>query len=768
MRWGDYDNDGDLDLAIQGFTGGTRWVRLYKNNSGTFMEDPLPGLYAYNEGPMLFGDYDRDGDLDLAYTGWSGGGTGSRIYRNDGGGTFFWLGDTLRGMKGADGAWFDYDNDGDLDLILVGESYDPPSGDYSLIYRNDGNDVFTAAVSLPGVYLGQVAAGDFDNDGDVDLAITGRTVGAKIFRNTGGAFADIGAGLPSLINGAVAWGDFDNDGDLDLAICGQKGDSSLYFEIYQNNAGTFVALNAGLPGIHTGELHWGDYDNDGDPDLLATGLDGAGLPVSRVYRNDGGGVFTDAALGLAGVWDQSSAAWGDYDNDGDLDIVMAGQLAGGTYAVKVYRNDSTVANTAPAPPPGLAASISGDRITFSWNASTDGQTPAAGLTYNLRLGTTPGGQEIMAPMSNLSSGWRRLPNAGNAQHNLSWTIGDLSSGTYYWSVQAVDAAVDGDGTPLAGASLASGPSQIAITFSKAMDGATMTSGTVQILASGGDGTFGDGNEAAITPVSVTCTGTTGTVNLTGINLANDTYRLKIRGTEAAIPDLFAHWRLDDSPSNLTAFDSSGNGRSGTLDGNGSLPVWTPGRLGGGLAFDGGEQRVLVNGGSIPAPWTATLWVYRLDSPWEDARLMDSTAFAVAGSSSLRLESFNNTNRVGIAIYQVGDYPSSYTAPAGSWTHLAFVGSASSTAIYANGMPVDTINAGVPLHIYCLGSHGAHTLKGTLADVRIYTRALSAGEIASIAALGGGLRGSSGTLLDGEFSGSFPSGNGTAGGDFITT
>ena len=85
-------------------------------------------------------------------------------------------------------------------------------------------------------------------------------------------------------------------------------------------------------------MAWGDYDNDGDLDILLTGDHGSGGRVAKVYRNDGGGTFTDIGAGLTGVYD-SSVAWGDYDNDGDLDILLTGYSGSGKVA-KVYRNDA--------------------------------------------------------------------------------------------------------------------------------------------------------------------------------------------------------------------------------------------------------------------------------------------------------------------------------------------------------------------------------------------------------------------------------------------
>jgi hypothetical protein len=155
----------------------------------------------------------------------------------------------------------------------------------------------------------------------------------------------------------------------------------------------------------------------------------------------GAQAFTDISASIAGV-SFGSAAWGDYDNDGDLDIAIAG-FNGSTWEAKIYRNKSVVANTAPAAPIGLAATPGAGSVALAWGASTDSQTSASGLTYNLRVGRTPGGVDILAPMSSTATGRRWLPALGNAQHGTSAPLRGLANGLYYWSVQAVDSAFAG-------------------------------------------------------------------------------------------------------------------------------------------------------------------------------------------------------------------------------------------------------------------------------------------------------------------------------------
>jgi hypothetical protein len=442
VAWGDYDGDCELDAVVTGDAGDARWVsHLYHNQGGTFSEIST-GLPGVNHSSVDWGDCDNDGDLDLLLTGYSTEGPITRVYRNDGGNptAFTRLGASLTGVYEGAGRWGDYDNDGDLDILLTGEF---GAGYLTWIYRNNGNNTFTQVeTGLPALRLSDAAWGDYDLDGDLDLLLVGSTGSgriSRIYRNNAGSFSDIEAGLVGVGPGAVAWGDYDSDGDLDILMAGQ---ADFYIaKVYSNDGdGTFTDVRADLQGVTNCTASWGDYDNDGDLDILLAGESGVGY-ISRVYNNDEG-LFADIGAGLTGVY-ICAAAWGDYNSDGRLDILLTGRTDAIPVA-RIYRNNTPTANTRPTAPGGLSAQVVGDRATFSWNASSDDQMPdARGLSYNLRVGTKPGGGEICSPMAandSTSLGCRRVVQLGNAQQQTSWTVTLPPVGSCYWSVQAVDGA----------------------------------------------------------------------------------------------------------------------------------------------------------------------------------------------------------------------------------------------------------------------------------------------------------------------------------------
>ncbi|MCZ6803139.1 MAG: FG-GAP-like repeat-containing protein [Proteobacteria bacterium] len=172
---------------------------------------------------VAWGDYDNDGDLDILLAGGVTGGPVSKIYRNDGNGDFTDIQVNLNGVEGGSVAWGDYNNDGDLDILLAGGV---TGGVVSKIYRNDGEDTFTDILAAL-ISGGDAAAwGDYDNDGDLDILLTGYVgdVGAenvsKVYRNDDGNFVDITVPLIGVSEGSAAWGDYDSDADLDIFLTG--------------------------------------------------------------------------------------------------------------------------------------------------------------------------------------------------------------------------------------------------------------------------------------------------------------------------------------------------------------------------------------------------------------------------------------------------------------------------------------------------------------------------------------------------------------------
>ena len=440
VAWGDYDNDEDLDILLTGADATfTPISRIYRNDGNDLFTDINAELTDVMLSSVAWGDYDNDGDLDILLNASknSYGDHVSKIYRNDGNDVFTDIHANLVEVSSGSLAWGDYDNDGDLDIVLTGFTE-------FKIYRNDGSDTFTDInAELISWGAGSVAWGDYDNDGDLDILFSNFS-NSVIYRNdTDDTFTDINAELIELRTSSVAWGDYDNDGDLDILMAGVREDGKGISRIYCNENGVFTDINATLTGVGNEwcTVVWGDYDNDGDLDIFLSGKNNSYFLISRIYRNDGDNVFTEIDAGLKGT-QNNAAAWGDYDNDGDLDILLTGECYPNPIA-NIYRNDGNVFNTTPESPTGLSSQQNGYNITLSWNKTTDNETPQDGLSYNIRISTIPDSLNMVSPMADLSTGYRKVVQFGNTNLDTCWTIKNLQPNTYFWSVQAIDNAFAG-------------------------------------------------------------------------------------------------------------------------------------------------------------------------------------------------------------------------------------------------------------------------------------------------------------------------------------
>lgn len=453
--WGDYDNDGRLDIALSA----TNFVITIWRNTGAGFSFALGVPFGYS--PLCWTDFNHDGRLDLAMNGYLLGNT-------NGGFDLTSVPFALPAGYELAGGWpvlQDFNNDGRRDYLLSTFLFETSSTQFkrATLLSLNGSDGFFPMTNHPVGAAGPLAWGDFDNDGRADVAVTGFTDQpggslAEIWRNTGNGFVNLQSGLPGVVNGSVAWGDYDNDGRLDLLLTGMTNNvATPISQVWRNTGGGFSNIQAGLPGVSVGSGEWGDYDNDGRLDILLVGKTNlttqTGGTICQLWRNTGAGFVRVPDFGMPGLCG-GTAAWGDYDNDGRLDILLVGYTNWfanlpqarfyPTGAVsQVWRNFTSLANTPPNAPGGLSVSLSNQTATFTWNVATDAQTPAAALSYNLRVGTTPGGSEIVSALA-LPSGRLQAPEFGNAGLRRSRSITSLPFGTpLYWSVQAVDTSFAG-------------------------------------------------------------------------------------------------------------------------------------------------------------------------------------------------------------------------------------------------------------------------------------------------------------------------------------
>lgn len=456
--WGDYNNDGFLDILFAG--GPYPWngfSTIYTNNGdGTFTLNQNSFLIKLSNGAGAWVDVNNDGLLDIIISGYYQllQRPETKVYINNGDGTFSQTSNNITGVYYASIACADFDNNGTIDFVLSGLDRDfIPT---SKLYSNLGNGQFEeVAVNLVGVWQGSAAWGDFNNDGTLDLVIAGKddidnniSKGVtKLYRNNGdGTFTEVQTNIAGVFTGSVSWGDFNSDGLLDLLVTGDRkfelfGFEAAFTAIYENLGNeTFEKADIQLPGMINSTGIWADVNNDGNIDILLSGSNNAsGIePFTKLFLNDGSGNFAASEDSLEQLA-LSVASWGDFNNNGKLDLMLAGyDKDNQTYVTYLYENVSTTPNSRPSIPTGLSEVISSDIVKLMWDEASDPETGTESITYNLRVGTSPGASDIYSAMSYQESGLRSIPSFGNTNHNTSWQIRGLDPGDYYWSVQAVD------------------------------------------------------------------------------------------------------------------------------------------------------------------------------------------------------------------------------------------------------------------------------------------------------------------------------------------
>jgi len=334
VNWADVNGDGFEDLFISNGPSGGQNNALYLNQGdGTFQAvsgDPIVQDGSPSDG-ATFADIDNDGDLDAFVVTWYG--VVNYFYRNNGA-TFTRVADAVTGSIGTyseTAAWGDYDNDGFVDVYITNSDGDKRN----MLYRNKGDDSFeriTAGAWVTEADLSRcVNWVDYDNDGDSDLFVTNESNQANdLFRNDdNGSFTKIAAApLTTSLRGSMSasWGDVDNDGDFDVVVANAGYFQTQNNQLFLNSNGNFTEMTSGQlvtdGGCSYGSA-FGDVDNDGDLDLAVANGYCNGAIVNFLYLNDGAGNFTRATTETLNTPCSFGLAFGDYDNDGFLDLAIA-------------------------------------------------------------------------------------------------------------------------------------------------------------------------------------------------------------------------------------------------------------------------------------------------------------------------------------------------------------------------------------------------------------------------------------------------------------
>ncbi|MBC3759099.1 VCBS repeat-containing protein, partial [Hyunsoonleella sp. SJ7] len=387
IAFADIDGDNDQDVLITGYNGSTGVSKLYANNgSGVFTEvvgTPFESVYASS---VAFADVDGDNDQDVLITGYAGIGSGriSKLYTNNGSGVYTEVtGTPFDAVQDSSIAFADIDGDNDQDILLTG--LNGSGSRISKLYTNNGFGVFSEVVGTPfvDVQFSSVAFADIDGDNDQDVLITGYTgivsrgISILYTNNGSGVYTGVtGTPFDAVHQGSIAFADVDGDNDQDILLTGLNGSGSRISKLYTNNGFGVFSEVVGTPFevVYRSSVAFADIDGDNDQDILITGNNGSG-GISKLYTNNGSGVFTEIiGTPFEGV-QSSSIAFADIDGDNDQDVLITGYNNGFTGVSKLYFNNTIPITPDQATLPDITAQCESTPTAPTANSGTITATP---------------------------------------------------------------------------------------------------------------------------------------------------------------------------------------------------------------------------------------------------------------------------------------------------------------------------------------------------------------------------------------------------------
>jgi fibronectin type 3 domain-containing protein len=481
FSWGDYNNDGLMDLAVIGQNDDIGNItKIYENKNGSFQDLNLANR-AFRYGDVKWVDLNNDGWLDLSIIGQSGSAVVYQQLINNKGVFEVSTPSSVAGLKYANMTFGDYNNNGTLDMFTTGQ--DVNGNPHSYLYQNDGkgnfkiDPEFNAFNAVPDMYNADARFLDYDLDGDLDLIYSGNSSGQnpqggirvntlldpKITTNNYGQNSNNGYNYGmnlQMKDTKLDIADMDGDGDTDIVAMGTArrytGNTFIdypqllllrnqtveskdaKFGSFFSYSSIYNATSIILDSVEKGDIKLVDFNNDGLVDITLAGLDVKANPVTKFYLNEGGfGNFTLSKNASIPQYKEAAISWADANGDGSMDMVISGNKLVGS-STSIYLNDQGEnVNKEPTAPSNLRFIDQGQgRILLLWDAATDDKTAPANLYYNLKLGTKPGLSDLRVVQVNPANDKLLTPNTSLIGSNQYYI--ELPPGVFYWSVQSVD------------------------------------------------------------------------------------------------------------------------------------------------------------------------------------------------------------------------------------------------------------------------------------------------------------------------------------------
>jgi len=398
-------------------------------------------------------DLNNDGFIDIILSGNQAYGMENEfvlfIYKNTGENSFEKIESTgLPALVSGNISFMDFNSDGLVDVLLTG--MDEQGYSKSIICKNKGDFKFDPlnAINLPSIRRGQAKFADYDNDGDFDILFSGeenttevesQSITCIVENINGQEFIEKDFELDQNGAGVVHWGDYNNDGFIDAFVYGKI----FGLKIYKNIDGSSFEIQniENLPKLENGDAAWNDFDNDGDLDIIFIGMEWIDeqWTYKSVYLEFNNG-YTPIELNSENLkFNECHISSFDYKKDGDIDLIVSG--ISDTYQGKtvVLNNiiDAAI-NNAPSIPENLSIVGEIGLINLTWDSSED--TESQHVNYNVCIGISKNNMNILNAMASMETGESKIPfHYNTSKNNKKILLTNFSEGKYYWSVQAVDA-----------------------------------------------------------------------------------------------------------------------------------------------------------------------------------------------------------------------------------------------------------------------------------------------------------------------------------------
>lgn len=481
--WGDYNNDGFIDMFIIAGQGNP-FSALYKNNGNSTFTEVLTDVTMLTLSSAVFFDYDNDGNLDLLVAGSVDGtatATLTELYHNSGAPNYtFELNENAEfvgiSCEGGDNNTrlfeaVDYNNDGWVDVFMSGNAGAEwnVSGNSRVValYKNN-NGIFELQtkpvdgtknfVSMNG---GGIHCSDVNNDGFADMIVSGYVDGTvqtvtDLYINEGDGtfsyFENSRSTFTGHTQGETFFADVNNDGWMDIVEIGRDVNNGWagFANLYINNKDlTFTKSESGTTNLIGGSavVAVGDINNDGKVDLAASGWG----PNLSFFYNKGDNTFLASPINP----DKARARAGcinfvDFNKDGNLDFTVFGYRDGGDgtaenptwpdYILANKLGTGIAANNAPSAPQNVVATNNGSDVVLTWSKSTDDTTPADAIRYNIYAKSKTGSKVFTFFPSDIETGLLTANGVRPFISGTTITLKGMSTNDYSFGVQAVDNA----------------------------------------------------------------------------------------------------------------------------------------------------------------------------------------------------------------------------------------------------------------------------------------------------------------------------------------